>query len=76
MATARDLIGSVAKGDLNKANDTFKDVMAAKVDSAWDAARMDVARTAFDAPVEEEPMGEADPVDTGISGDPAEVEEE
>ncbi len=74
MATARDLIGSVAKGDLNTANDTFKDVMAAKVSSAWDSARMDVARTAFDAP--EEPMGEADPVDTGISGDPAEVEEE
>ena len=75
MATARDLIGSVAKGDLNTANDTFKDVMAAKVSSAWDSARMDVARTAFDAPVEE-PMGEADPVDTGITGDPAEVEEE
>ena len=74
MATARDLIGSVAKGDLNNANDTFKDVMAAKVANAWDSARMDVARTAFDAV--EEPMGEADPVDTGISGDPAEVEEE
>ena len=75
MATARDLIGSVAKGDLNTANDTFKDVMAAKVSNAWDSARMDVARTAFDA-VEEEPMGEADPVDTGTTGDPAEVEEE
>ena len=74
MATARDLIGSVAKGDLNTANDTFKDVMAAKVSNAWDSARMDVARTAFDAV--EEPMGEAEPVDTGISGDPAEVEEE
>ncbi len=74
MATARDLIGSVAKGDLNTANDTFKDVMAAKVANAWDSARMDVARTAFDAV--EEPMGEAEPVDTGISGDPAEVEEE
>ena len=48
--------------------------MAAKVDNAWDAARIDVARTSFDAP--EEPMGEADPVDTGITGDPAEVEEE
>jgi|TARA_R110001583_G_scaffold2722_3_gene18987 hypothetical protein len=74
MATTKDMVGSVAKGDLNTANDTFKNVMAAKVDNAWDAARIDVARTSFDAP--EEPMGEADPVDTGITGDPAEVEEE
>ena len=74
MATTKDMVGSVAKGDLNTANDTFKNVMAAKVDNAGDAARIDVARTSFDAP--EEPMGEADPVDTGITGDPAEVEEE
>ena len=76
MATTKDMVGSVANVDLNTANDTFKNVMAAKVDNAWDAARIDVARTSFDAPVEEEPMGEADPVDTGITGDPAEVEEE
>jgi len=76
MATARDLIGSVATGDLNTANDTFKGVMAAKTNNAWSAARMDVARTAFnDAPVEE-PSGEGNPIDTGITGDPAEVEEE
>ena len=74
MATARDLVGSVAKGDLNTANDTFNDIMAAKTNDAWVAAKQDVARTSFDTP--EEPMGEADPVDTGITGDPAEVEEE
>lgn len=74
MATTKDMVGSVAKGDLNTANDTFKNVMAGKVENAWNAARIDVARTSFDAP--EEPMGEADPVDTGITGDPAEVEEE
>ena len=59
MATVRDLIGSVAKGDLNKANDDFAAVMAAKTDDAWDAAKQDVARTAFDAPVEEPETEEA-----------------
>ena len=75
MATIKDMVGSVAKGDLNTANDTFNDIMAAKTNDAWAAAKQDVARVAFDTPLEE-PMGEADPVDTGISGDPAEVEEE
>ena len=76
MATTKAMVGSVANGDLNTANDTCNNGIAARVDNAWDAARIDVARTSFDAPVEEEPMGEADPVDTGITGDPAEVEEE
>ena len=30
MANSRDMIGAVANGDLNKANDIFNDVMAAK----------------------------------------------
>ena len=53
MATTKDLIGSVAKGDLNTANDEFAAVMATKTDDAWAAAKLDVARTAFDAPIEE-----------------------
>lgn len=53
MATVRDLVGSVANGDLNTANDEFAAVMAAKTDDAWAAAKQDVARTAFDTPVEE-----------------------
>ena len=70
MANSRDIIGAVANGDLNKANDIFSDVTAAKASDAWDAARMDVARTAFD---DVTPEVTDEPVDTGITGDPEEV---
>jgi hypothetical protein len=70
MATTKDLIGSVAKGDLNTANDVFADVMAAKTDDAWAAAKNDVARTAFDTPVEEPEAEET------ISVEEPETEEE
>ena len=47
--------------------------MMAKQSDAWDAARMDVARTAFD---DVTPEVTDEPVDTGITGDPEEVPEE
>ena len=53
MATTRDIVTAVARGDLNKANDAFDAVMQAKRDDAWANAKLDVARTAFDTPVEE-----------------------
>jgi hypothetical protein len=74
MATTKDIISAVATGDLNAANDVFDQVLAAKREDAWETARMDLARTAFDSAPVEEPT--AEPVDTGITGDPAEVEEE
>ena len=73
MANSKDMIGAVANGDLNKANDIFNDVMAAKQTDAWDAARMDVARTTFD---DVTPEVTDEPVDTGITGDPEDVPEE
>ena len=76
MATTRDLIGSVAKGDLNKANDEFAAVMAAKTDDAWAGAKQDVARTAFDAPVEEPETVEVQSEEEPISVEEPETEEE
>lgn len=73
MANSKDIIGAVANGDLNKANDIFSDVMVAKASDAWDSARMDVARTSFD---DVTPEVTDVPVDTGITGDPEEVSTE
>ena len=68
IATAKDVVAAVVQGDLNAANDAFDQVITAKREAGWEVAKADFARTVFDAPAEE-------PVDTGISGDPAEVEE-
>ena len=58
MATTKDIISAVATGDLNTANDVFDQVLAAKREDAWETARMDLARTAFDSAPVEEPTAE------------------
>ncbi len=67
MANSRDMIGAVANGDLNKANDIFNDVMSAKQTDAWYSGRMDVAGAAVDGVT---PDVTDEPVDTGITSDP------
>jgi len=70
--TVKDMVDSITTGDLSAANDAFDAILTAKREGEWANAKQDFARTAF------EPVSEptAEPVDTGISGDPAEVEEE
>ena len=70
--TVKDMVDSITTGDLSAANDAFDEILAAKRASGWEDAKKDYARTAFDTPVEEPT---AEPVDTGITGDPAELEE-
>ena len=70
--TVKDMVDSITTGDLSAANDAFDAILTAKREGEWANAKQDFARTAF------EPTAEptAGPVDTGISGDPAEVEKE
>ena len=69
--TVKDMVDSITTGDLSAANDAFDAILTAKRESEWTNQKQDFARTAFE-PVEEPT---AEPVDTGITGDPAEVEE-
>ena len=70
--SVKDMVDSITTGDLSAANDAFDAILTAKRESEWANNKQDFARTAF------EPVAEptAEPVDTGITGDPAEVEEE
>ena len=71
--TVKDMVDSITTGDLSAANDAFDAILTAKREGEWANQKQDYARTAFDTPAEEPT---AEPVDTGITGDPAEVEEE
>ena len=71
--TVKDMVDSITTGDLAAANDAFDAILTAKREGEWANQKQDYARTAFENPVEEPTAG---PVDTGITGDPAEVEEE
>jgi hypothetical protein len=71
--SVKDMVDSITTGDLSAANDAFDAILTAKREGEWANAKQDFARTAF------EPVAEptANPgTDTGITGDPAEVEEE
>ena len=70
--SVKDMVDSITTGDLSAANDAFDAILTAKREAQWANNKQDFARTAFE-PVAK-PTGE--PVDTGITGDPAEVEEE
>ena len=75
-ATARGMVDSLQTGDFASANDTFDQIVAAIRSAEWSSAKLDLARTSFDAPETiVEPPVDPTPVDTGITGDPAEVEE-
>ena len=70
--SVKDMVDSITTGDLSAANDAFDAILTAKREGEWANQKQDYARTAFEPVVE--PI--AEPVDTGISGDPAEVEKE
>ena len=70
--TVKGMVDSITTGDLSAANDAFDAILTAKRESEWTNQKQDFARTAFE-PVEQPT---AEPVDTGITGDPAEVETE
>jgi len=75
MATTRGVIDALANGNLSQASDELEDVLQQKRGAEWENAKLNLAHTAFDD-VTPEGTEVGDPIDTGISGDPAEVEEE
>ena len=74
-ATVRDMVDAVTAGDLSAAGDAFDTLVSAKRDHEWVNAKHDLARTAFEYDTVVAPEVDPTPVDTGITGDPAELEE-
>ena len=68
----RKMIDNVADGDMAAAGDAFMAAADARRGQAWQQAKVDYAQHAF----KEVDLGqETSGVDTGITGDPAEVED-
>ncbi len=65
----RGMVDAVASGDLNAANAAFDAALQQKREDQWVNSKHEFARTAFDASPPEPTSG----IDTGITGDPAEV---
>ena len=74
-ASVRDMVDAVTAGDLSAASDAFDTLVAAKREHEWVNAKHDLARTAFEYETIIAPEVDPTPIDTGISGDPAEVGE-
>ncbi len=74
-ASVRDMVDAVTAGDLSAAGDAFETLVAAKREHEWMNTKHDLARTAFEYDTVVAPEVDPTPVDTGISGDPAELEE-
>ena len=69
----KKMIDNVADGDMAAAGDAFNAAADAVRANAWKQAKIDYAQKAF----KEVDLGqETSGVDTGITGDPAEVQEE
>ena len=68
----RKMIDNVADGDMAAAGDAFMAAADSRRQDAWVQAKQDYAQRAF----KEVDLGqETSGVDTGITGDPAEVED-
>ena len=74
-ASVRDMVDAVTAGDLSAAGDAFETLVAAKREHEWMNAKHDLGRTAFEYDTVIAPEVDPTPVDTGITGDPAELEE-
>lgn len=68
----RGMIDAVTSGDINTANAAFDAALQQKREDAWVNSKHEFARTAFEYPLPEPTSG----IDTGITGDPAEVPSE
>ena len=69
----KKMIDNIADGDMAAAGDAFMAAADARRGDAWQQAKTDYAQRAF----KEVDLGQVSPgTDTGITGDPAEVEEE
>jgi|TARA_Y100000296_G_C5166550_1_gene254949 ATP phosphoribosyltransferase len=69
----KGMVDALTQGDLAKASGDFNDAMTAKIQASLDDAKVRLASTAF-ADMSAEVTHE--PIDTGITGNPEETEEE
>jgi len=68
----KKMIDNVADGDMAAAGDAFMAAADSRRSDAWKQAKIDYAQNAF----KEVDLGqETSGIDTGITGDPAEVED-
>ena len=76
MSEVKGMIDGIVAGDLNAATAQFNAALDAKRAAEWEGAKAHFANTAFETPeIEIEPLpGETAGIDTGITGDPAEME--
>ena len=77
MSEVKSMVDGIVAGDLNQATAHFNAALDAKRAAEWEGAKKHFAHTAFDSPEQiVEPLpGETAGEDTGITGDPAEVED-
>ena len=68
----KKMIDNIADGDMNAAGDAFMAAADARRQDAWKQAKIDYAQKAFKE-VDLGPVSAGQ--DTGITGDPAEVED-
>ena len=76
MSEVKGMIDGIVAGDLNAATQAFNAALDAKRTAEWDNVKTHFANTAFDNPehIVEPLPGETAGEDTGITGDPAEME--
>jgi hypothetical protein len=77
MSEVKSMVDGIVAGDLSQATAHFNAALDAKRAAEWEGAKQHLAHTAFDSPetIVEPVPGETAGQDTGITGDPAEVEE-
>ena len=78
MSEVKGMVDGIVAGDLTAATAAFNAALDAKRSAEWEGAKAHFANTAFDSPEQiVEPLpGETAGEDTGITGDPAEMEAE
>ena len=78
MSEVKGMVDGIVAGDLNAATQAFNAALDAKRAAEWEGAKAHLANTAFEnpeqivAPLPSETAG----IDTGITGDPDDMEEQ
>jgi len=78
MSEVKGMVDGIVAGDLGQATAHFNAALDAKRAAEWEGAKQHFAHTAFDSPEQiVEPLpGETAGEDTGITGDPSEMDME
>lgn len=76
MSEVKGMVDGIIAGDLTAATASFNAALDAKRTAEWENVKTHFANTAFETPeIETVPLpGETAGIDTGITGDPAELE--